>query len=122
MLTDRQFRSLRTLFQTGITLTMVADKVGIDEKTRRKYRDPDRLLSQRRAPRHWRTRPVLRRLARILSSQHGMRPMKAVLDARAVWAQARSAAAVIRRPGCASPTPGRSPIAGRSPNDSPARP
>src|SRR5947209_4123425 len=57
MLTDRRFRRLRTLFQTEPTLAKVADKAGIDEKTARKYRDSDRLPSQRRAPRHWRTRP-----------------------------------------------------------------
>src|ERR1700712_941134 len=57
MLTDRQFRRPRTLFRTETTLARVADKAGIDEKTARKYRDPDRLPGQRRAPRHWRSRP-----------------------------------------------------------------
>jgi hypothetical protein len=56
MLTDRQFRRLRKVLQTESTLIRAADKAGIDEKTARKYRDSDRLPSQRRAPRSWRTR------------------------------------------------------------------
>src|SRR5260370_31563052 len=57
MLTDRQFRRLRKVLQTESTLVRAADKAGIDEKSARKYRDSDQLPSQRRAPRHWRTRP-----------------------------------------------------------------
>ena len=56
MVTDRQFRRLRKLLQTETTLAKAADKAGVDEKTARKYRDSDRLPSQRRVPRTWRTR------------------------------------------------------------------
>jgi hypothetical protein len=56
MVTDRQFRRLRKLLQTKTTLAKAADKAGVDEKTARKYRDSDRLPSQRRVPRTWRTR------------------------------------------------------------------
>jgi hypothetical protein len=56
MVTDRQFRRLRKLLQTETTLANAADKAGVDEKTARKYRDSDRLPSQRRAPHTWRTR------------------------------------------------------------------
>jgi hypothetical protein len=56
MVTDRQFRRLRKLLQTETTVAKAADKAGVDEKTARKYRDSDRLPSQRRAPRTWRTR------------------------------------------------------------------
>jgi hypothetical protein len=56
MLTDRQFRRLRKVLQTEKTLTRAADQAGIDEKTARKYRDSDRLPSQRRIPHTWRTR------------------------------------------------------------------
>ncbi len=44
------------MLQTEDTLAKVADKAGVDEKTARKYRDYDRLPSQRRVPRTWRTR------------------------------------------------------------------
>ena len=56
MVTDRLFRRLRKLIQTEGTLARAADKAGVDEKTARKYRDSDRLPSQRRVPRTWRTR------------------------------------------------------------------
>ncbi|HSQ58115.1 MAG TPA: IS21 family transposase, partial [Gemmata sp.] len=56
MVTDRLFRRLRTLLQTEDTLAQAADKAGLDEKTARKYRDSDRLPSQRRTPHTWRTR------------------------------------------------------------------
>jgi hypothetical protein len=56
MVTDRQFRRLRKLLQTETTLAKAADKAGVDEKTARKYRDSDRLPTERRAPRTWRTR------------------------------------------------------------------
>ena len=52
MVTDRQFRRLRKLIQTEPTLANAADKAGVDEKTARKYRDSDRLPSQRRSPPH----------------------------------------------------------------------
>jgi hypothetical protein len=38
------------------TLAKAADKAGVDEKTARKYRDSDRLPTERRAPHTWRTR------------------------------------------------------------------
>src|SRR5512135_38631 len=56
MVTDRLFRRLRTLLQTEDTLAQASDKAGLDEKTARKYRDSDRLPSQRRTPHTWRTR------------------------------------------------------------------
>jgi hypothetical protein len=56
MVTDRQFRRLRKLLQTETTLVKAADKAGVDEKTARKYRDSDRLPTERRAPHTWRTR------------------------------------------------------------------
>src|SRR6188474_2263225 len=56
MVTDRQFRRLRKLLQSETTLANAADKAGVDEKTARKYRDSDRLPSQRRIPHTWRTR------------------------------------------------------------------
>src|SRR5512143_3987191 len=56
MVTDRLFRRLRTLLQTEDTLAQAADKAGLAEKTARKYRDSDRLPSQRRTPHTWRTR------------------------------------------------------------------
>src|SRR5512143_2311143 len=56
MVTDRLFRRMRTLLQTETTLAQAADKAGLDEKTARKYRDSDRLPSQRRTPHTWRTR------------------------------------------------------------------
>jgi hypothetical protein len=56
MVTDRLFRRLRKLLQTETTLARAADKAGVDEKTARKYRDSDRLPSQRRASHTWRTR------------------------------------------------------------------
>ena len=56
MVTDRQFRRLRTFLQTESTLTKAADRAELDEKTVRKYRDSDALPSQRRVPHTWRTR------------------------------------------------------------------
>src|SRR5512147_1644638 len=56
MVTDRQFRRLRKLLQTESTLADAADKAGVDEKTARKYRDSDRLPSERHVPHTWRTR------------------------------------------------------------------
>jgi hypothetical protein len=56
MVTDRLFRRLRKLLQTETTLANAADKAGLDEKTARKYRDSDRLPSQRQIPHTWRTR------------------------------------------------------------------
>jgi hypothetical protein len=54
----------------------------------------------------------------------GIRPVKAVLDARAASAPAgpRPVPAVSRRPAPAAPTSGRSRAAGRPPGGSPARP
>jgi hypothetical protein len=56
MVTDRQFRRLRTLLQTERTLAHAADRAGLDEKTARKYRDSETLPSQRTAPHTRRTR------------------------------------------------------------------
>src|SRR5512133_3824048 len=56
MLTDRQFRRLRSLLQTESTLANAADRVNVDEKTAREYRDSDLLPSQRRVLHAWRTR------------------------------------------------------------------
>ncbi len=55
MVTDRLFRRLRKLLQTETTLANAADKAGVDDKTARKYRDSDRLPTERRVPRTWRT-------------------------------------------------------------------
>ena len=44
------------MLQTESTLANAADKIGVDEKTARKYRDSDQLPSQSRAPHTWRTR------------------------------------------------------------------
>ena len=59
-------------------------------------------------------------LVHIGTFMDGKRPVKAVLDTRAAWAQARPA--VTQRPGCGAPRSGRSPAAGRSPSDSSAQP
>jgi hypothetical protein len=56
MVTDRLFRRLRKLLQTETTLANAADKAGVDEKTARKYRDSDRLPTQRQRRHTWRTR------------------------------------------------------------------
>ena len=41
MVTDAQVRRLMKLFQTEETLAIAASKVGMDEKTVRKYRDAE---------------------------------------------------------------------------------
>src|ERR1041385_395828 len=56
MVTDRQDRSLMKLIQEEPTLATAAAKAGMDEKTARKYRDLERLPSQTRRQRTWRTR------------------------------------------------------------------
>lgn len=57
MVTDRQVKRLMNLLQSGKTLSLAADKAGMDEKTARKYRDSGQLPSQSRVEHTWRTRP-----------------------------------------------------------------
>ena len=56
MVTVLQFRRLRKLLQIESTLANAADRVDLDEKTVRKYRDSDSLPSWRRVSRAWRPR------------------------------------------------------------------
>ena len=56
MIQDGQARKLRRLLSRGDSLASAARKTGMDEKTARKYRDSERLPSQTRPPRTWRTR------------------------------------------------------------------
>ena len=57
MIKDGQVRSLRRLLATGVTLSQAAGRTGMDEKTARKYRDSDKLPSEHKRPRDYRTRP-----------------------------------------------------------------
>jgi len=56
MVTDRQVRRLMSLIQDEQSLMKSADKVGMSEKTARKYRDLGTLPSQCAAEHSWRTR------------------------------------------------------------------
>ncbi len=56
MVTDGQVKELRRLLNTGKSLTTAARMSEMDEKTARRYRDDDRLPSQRRPERNYRTR------------------------------------------------------------------
>ncbi len=56
MVTDRQVRRLRKLMHTEKTKAAAADKVGMDEKTARKYMGLDRLPSEIKKEHTWRTR------------------------------------------------------------------
>lgn len=56
MVTDRQVKKLKKLIQTEATLKRAADKAGMDEKTARKYRQIEKLPSEMKCPRTWRTR------------------------------------------------------------------
>ena len=55
MVTDRQVRRLRELFQQH-GLSVAAAKAGMDEKTARKYRREGKLPSELVEERGWRTR------------------------------------------------------------------
>lgn len=57
MVTDQQVRRLLSLMQKKKTLAQAAAEAGMDEKTARKWRDSDKLPSQCRQPRTYRTRP-----------------------------------------------------------------
>ena len=57
MVTDQQVRRLKSLMQKKNTLAQAAAGAGMDEKTARKWRDSDKLPSQCKQPRTYRTRP-----------------------------------------------------------------
>ena len=54
--TDAQVKELRRWLHRGASLSKAAMKAGMDRKSGRKYRQVDRLPSERRRPRNWRTR------------------------------------------------------------------
>jgi hypothetical protein len=56
MVTDGQVKELRRLLASGKSLAASARMTEMDEKTARQYRDDDRLPSQRKKPRNYRTR------------------------------------------------------------------
>jgi hypothetical protein len=56
MFTDRQVRKLRQLLGHGENLALAARRMGMDNKTARKYRDSHALPSERGCERTWRTR------------------------------------------------------------------
>ena len=56
MLSDGQVKELRRLLAQGMPLAASARMTLMDEKTARGYRDDDRLPSQRKKPRNYRTR------------------------------------------------------------------
>lgn len=56
MVTDGQVKELRRLLDQGKTLATAARMTNMTEKTARHYRDHDPLPSQRKKPRHYRTR------------------------------------------------------------------
>jgi len=56
MVTDGQVKELRRLLASGKSLAASARMTEMDEKTARRYRDDDRLPSQRKKPRDYRTR------------------------------------------------------------------
>ena len=56
MVTDGQVKELRRLLNTGKSLATAARMAEMDKKTARQYRDDDRLPSQRKSQRNYRTR------------------------------------------------------------------
>lgn len=56
MIKDGQVRKLRSLLDAGSALSAAARRIGMDEKTARKYRDSDSLPSEMVQPRTYRTR------------------------------------------------------------------
>jgi len=56
MITDGQVRKLRRLLSQGESVAGAARRMGMDEKTARKYRDREGLPSEGVSPRTWRTR------------------------------------------------------------------
>jgi len=56
MVKDGQVRELRRLLSLGKTLAAAARMTDMSEKTARKFRDDERLPSQRKTPRDYRTR------------------------------------------------------------------
>lgn len=56
MIKDAQVRRLRQLLGEGLPLYLAALKVGMDDKTARKYRHAQRLPSESFTPKTWRTR------------------------------------------------------------------
>ncbi len=57
MVTDQQIRRLYQLLKTESTQQIAAAKAGMDVKTARKYTKMQRLPSELKKERHWRTRP-----------------------------------------------------------------
>ena len=56
MVTDQQVRKLMKELGKGVPIGTAAAKAGMDRKTARKYRDADRLPSEMKPERTWRTR------------------------------------------------------------------
>lgn len=56
MVTDGQVSELRRWLAAGKSLAAAARMASMDKKTARSYRDDDRLPSQRKSPRQYRTR------------------------------------------------------------------
>jgi hypothetical protein len=54
--TNAQLKELRLWLRQGASLKMAAMKSGMDRKSARKYREQERLPSEARGPRNWRTR------------------------------------------------------------------
>ena len=76
--TDAQVKELRGWVHRGASLKKAAMKAAMDRKTARKYRDLDRLPSELRRPRVWRTRPdplgaVWPQLEEMLTREPGLR-------------------------------------------------
>ena len=57
MVSDGQVKELRRLLLRGKSLALCARMTEMSDKTARDYRDDDRLPSQRKTPRDYRTRP-----------------------------------------------------------------
>ena len=57
MISDGQVKELRRLLLNGKSLALSARMTEMSDKTARDYRDDDRLPSQRKTPRDYRTRP-----------------------------------------------------------------
>ncbi len=81
--TDAQVRKLMKELDRGSTLERAAAKAAMDRKTARKYRDVDKLPSELRAPRSWRTRED--RLAPIWADAEAMLSDAPELEAKALF-------------------------------------
>jgi hypothetical protein len=74
---DSQIKRLRRLLSSGKTLAEAALRAGISEKSARKYRDMDKLPSQTKQPRTYRTRrdplePIWGRVEELLRENPGL--------------------------------------------------